>query len=153
MVAQPPLPSVGQSPADVVRRAHDAFATGDIDAVMRLCADEITFHIPGRSPLSGEWRGRERVLEFFATAAELSEGTLALSPDEVLADGERVVVLTRVHAQRHGRSETFTNVHAIRVADGKITELREYMGDERREDEFWGSARDDQTTPRHPRAR
>jgi ketosteroid isomerase-like protein len=137
MVDQPSVPAIAQSPADVVRRAHDAFATGDVDAVMRLCADEITFHIPGTSPLAGEWAGRERVLEFFAKAAELSEGTLALSPDEVLADGERVVVLTRVHARRKGRSETFTNVHAMRVVDGKITELREYMGDERREDRFW----------------
>jgi ketosteroid isomerase-like protein len=139
MANQSPVPAIGQSAADVVRRAHDAFATGDIDAVMRLCADDITFHIPGASPLSGTWGGRERVLEFFATAAELSEGTLALSPDEVLADGERVVVLTRVHAQRNGRSETFTNVHVLRVVDGKMTELREYMGDERREDEFWGA--------------
>jgi hypothetical protein len=31
------------------------------------------------------------------------------------------------------------NVHTMRVIDGKITELREYMGDERREDQFWGS--------------
>ena len=66
-------------------------------------------------------------------------GHLALSPDEIIADGERVVVLTRVHAQRNGRSETFTNAHVMRVVDGQITELREYMGDERREDEFWGS--------------
>jgi ketosteroid isomerase-like protein len=139
MVDQSSVPLLGQSPADVVRRAHDAFAIGDIDAVMRLYADDITFHIPGTSPLSGEWRGRERVLAFFAKAAELSEGTLALSPDEVLADGERVVVLTRVRARRKGRSEVFTNVHVLRVVDGKMTELREYMGDERREDEFWGS--------------
>jgi len=140
MVDQSSGPVVGRSPADVVRRAHDAFAIGDIDAVMTLCADEITFHIPGTSPLSGIWAGRERVLEFFAKAAELSEGTLALSPDEVLAEGERVVVLTRVNARRKGRSETFTNVHVIRVVDGQMTELREYMGDERGEDDFWGSA-------------
>jgi len=139
MVDQSQAAVGGQSAADVVRRAHDAFAVGDIDAVMGLCADEITFHIPGTSPLSGEWAGRERVLEFFAKAAELSEGTLALSPDEVLADGERVIVLTRVHARRKERSEAFTNVHVLRVVGGKMTELREYMGDERREDEFWRS--------------
>ena len=139
MVQQSPVPATGRAPADVVRAAHAAFATGDIDAVMRLCADEITFHIPGTSPLSGTWTGREEVLAFFATAAELSEGTLALSPDEVLANGERVVVLTRVRARRNGRSETFTNVHVVRVVDGRMTELREYMGDERREDDFWRS--------------
>src|SRR4051812_25629271 len=140
MVHQSSVPAVDASPADVVRAAHAAFATGDIDAVMRLVADDVTFRIPGSSPLSGIWAGRERVLEFFAKAAELSEGTLALSPDEVLAEGERVVVLTRVNARRKGRSETFTNVHVIRVVDGQMTELREYMGDERGEDDFWGSA-------------
>jgi ketosteroid isomerase-like protein len=139
MVDQSSRPAGGRASADVVRRAYDAFATADIDAVMDLCADTITFHIPGASPISGVWAGRERVLEFFSRSAELSEGTLALSPDEVLADGERVVVLTRVHARRKGRSETFTNVHAMRVVDGRITELREYMGDEHREDEFWRS--------------
>jgi ketosteroid isomerase-like protein len=127
------------SPADVVRHAYDAFATGDVDAVMALFADDIIFRIPGASPLSGDWAGRDRVLDFFTKAAELSEGTLAVSPDEVLAHGERVVVITRVDARRKGRSETFTNVHALRVVQGKITELREYMGDERRENEFWAS--------------
>src|SRR3954470_13196867 len=140
MVDQSSAPVVGRSPADVVCRAYDAFAVGDIDAVMSLCADGITFHIPGTSPLSGMWAGRERVLEFFANAAELSEGTLALSPDEVLAEGERVVVLARVHVRRKGRSETFTNVHVIRVVNGQMTELREYVGDERGEDDFWSSA-------------
>src|SRR5690349_6588076 len=82
MIDQPTRPAVDEAPADVVRRAYDAFATGDIDAVMGLVADTITFHIPGASPISGVWAGRERVLEFFARAAELSEGTLALSPDE-----------------------------------------------------------------------
>src|SRR4051794_34026730 len=138
MVDQSSAPVVDRSPADVVRRAYDAFAVGDIDAVMSLCADEITFRIPGTSPLSGMSAGRERVLEFFAKAAELSEGTLALSPDEVLAEGERVVVLTRVHVRRKGRSETFTNVHVIRVVNGQMTELREYMG-EHGEDDFWSS--------------
>ena len=139
MVQESPVPATGRAPADVVRQAHAAFAIGDIDAVMSLCADDITFHIPGTSPLSGTWSGRGEVLAFFAKAAELSEGTLTLSPDEILADGERVIVLTRVHARRNGRSETFTNVHVLRVVDGKITELREYMGNERREDDFWGS--------------
>jgi len=64
---------------------------------------------------------------------------LTLSPDGFLADGEHVVVLTGVHARRKGRSETFHNVHALRVVDGRISDLREYMGDERRESEFWAS--------------
>jgi len=66
-------------------------------------------------------------------------GTLALSHDGLLANGQRVVILTRVHAQRTGRAETFSNVHSLLVVDGKIAELREHMGDEGRENEFWAS--------------
>jgi hypothetical protein len=32
---------------------------------------------------------------------------------------------------------SFPEVHAWRLKQGKVTEFREYQGDERREDQFW----------------
>jgi uncharacterized protein len=130
---------MGQSSREVAQRAYDAFAVGDIDTVVGLCADDITFHIPGSSPLSGAWSGHDGILEFFAKAGELSAGTLAVPVDAMLADGERVVVFTTVTARRNGRSASLPNIHVLRVVDGKIAGLREYQGDQTREDEFWSS--------------
>jgi ketosteroid isomerase-like protein len=130
---------MGESSQEVVRRAYDAFAIGDVDAVMALLAEDIAFHIPGTSPLAGEWAGHDGVLRFFTTAAELSGGTMAVGVDDLLGDDEQVAALVTVTARRNGRSESLSNVHLLRVVDGKIAGLREYMGDERREDEFWTS--------------
>lgn len=68
---------------------------------------------------------------------ELSGGAFSIDVHNVLADGDLVVALVNVNAQRNGISASFPEVHVWRVKDGKATEFREYQGDEQREDRFW----------------
>jgi ketosteroid isomerase-like protein len=70
---------------------------------------------------------------------DLSGGTLKVPADEILADGERVVVLSEVSAERHGQSWSSPEVHVWRVVAGKAVEFREFQGDETAEDAFWSS--------------
>ena len=79
----------------------------------------------------------DEVLGFFAKSMELSGGTLRVDVDEILADGERVVALTTVSAQRNGRSWSAPEVHVWRVIDGQAVDFREFQGDQQTEDEFW----------------
>jgi uncharacterized protein len=123
--------------AQIIRTGYEAFARGDIPSVLDMLSEEITWHVPGRSPLSGDYAGHDGVLSFFGKCQELSEGTLKVGADEVLADGERVVVLSTVTAQRNGQTLTASEVHRWRVVDGKAVEFREFQGDEQGEDEFW----------------
>jgi uncharacterized protein len=125
--------------AALLRRAYGAFAQGDVPAVLEVLADGITWHVPGRSPLSGDYKGHDEVVGFFTKSMELSAGTLRVDVDEVLADGEWVVVLTTVSATRNGRSWSSPEVHVWRVVDGKAVEFHEYQGDQQTEDEFWSS--------------
>jgi uncharacterized protein len=125
--------------AALLRDAYDAFARGDIPAVLALLDPSITWHVPGRSPLSGDYKGHDEVLGFFGTAMERSGGTLRVAVDELLADGERVVALTTVSATRGGRSWSSPEVHVWRVVDGRAVEFREFQGDEQSEDQFWMS--------------
>jgi ketosteroid isomerase-like protein len=125
--------------ADLLRNAYSAFADGDVPTVLGIFADEITWHVPGRSPLSGDYKGHGEVVGFFGTAMELSGGTLRVEVDEILAAGERVIALTTVSAERNGRRWSSPEVHVWRVVDGKAVEFREYQGDQQTEDEFWSS--------------
>ena len=59
--------------------------------------------------------------------------------DEILADGERVVVLSTVSAERKGQSWSSSEVHVWRVLDGKATEFQEFQGDQQTKDQFWSS--------------
>ena len=125
--------------AELIRRGYEAFAKGDMPTVLGLIAEDITWHVPGRSPLSGNYKGHEEVLGFFAKGMELSGGTLRVEADEILAEGERVVVLSTVSAERKGQSWSSPEVHVWRVVDGKAVEFREFQGDQQTEDEFWMS--------------
>lgn len=125
------------SNATLIRQAYDAFAVGDIPTVLATLDGGITWHVPGRSPLSGDYKGHDGVLEFFGRCQQLSDGTLRVVADEVLADGERVVALTTVSASRHGQSWTSPEIHVWRMADGKAVEFCEFQGDQEAEDAFW----------------
>jgi ketosteroid isomerase-like protein len=131
------LPTTATGSATLIRRAYDAFATGDIPTVLSLLADDISWHVPGRSPLSGDYAGHSGILEFFGRCQQLSDGTLQVVPQEFLAGGGRVVVLCTVSAQRNGQGWSSPEVHVWRVVDGLATEFVEYQGDQQTEDEFW----------------
>jgi ketosteroid isomerase-like protein len=123
--------------AQLIREGYEAFALGNLPAVLELFDEDIAWHVPGRSPLSGDYRGREGVLGFLTKAMELSGGTLKVAADEIVADGDRVVVLSTVSAERKGRSLAAPEIHCWRLAGGKAVEFREFQGDEQGEDEFW----------------
>ena len=123
--------------AALIRRCYDAFARGDMPTVLDLFAPTITWHVPGRSPLSGDYTGHAGVGEFFGRCQQLSEATLQVIPDKIVADGDLVIALTTVSAQRTGRAWSSPEVHVWRVSDGRAVEFVEYQGDQQSEDEFW----------------
>ena len=128
---------MGGSNAQIIRKAYDDFATGDVPAVFAVLDARMIWHVPGHSPLSGTYTGHEQIGGFFARTMELSAGTFRIEVHQVLADDDLVVVLVTVSARRNGASASFPEVHVWRMRNGKVIEFREFQGDEQREDQFW----------------
>jgi ketosteroid isomerase-like protein len=125
--------------AELVRRGYHAFAEGDIDMIRALLAHDISWHVPGSSPLSGDYRGREEVVGFLSKAMELSGGTFRIEIDGVLADGDQAAVLCTASAERYGQYWSSPEIHLWRIAGGHGVEFREFQGDQQSEDEFWSA--------------
>ena len=123
----------------LIASAYDAFSRGDVPSAIAAFAEDIFWQVPGRGPLARDYRGHAEVLGFFEHFMALSAGTFRLQVDDVLAKGERVVVLCTESARRGGRSWSSPQVHVWTVKDGKATVFREYPGDQQAEDEFWSS--------------
>jgi ketosteroid isomerase-like protein len=123
----------------LIRSAYDAFSRGDLQGAIATFAEDIFWHVPGRGPLARDYRGHTEVLGFFGHFMELSGGTFQLQVDELLAKGDRVVVLCTESARRGGRSWSSPQVHVWTVKNGKATVFREYPGDQQAGDEFWSS--------------
>ena len=123
--------------AAIIRKAYQDFAKGDIPAVLETFSPSIAWHVPGHSPLSGNYMGHDGVVGFFKHTMELCGGNFAIEIHHVLAEEDVVVALVTVRAERNGRSAAFPEVHVWRLANGDVSEFREFQGDEQTEDRFW----------------
>jgi len=129
-----------ESAAAVVAGAYEAFAAGDVPAVLAALAEDISWHVGGRSPLAGDYIGHDGVLDFFGLLGELSNGTFRLKLHGVLDDGaEDVAVLNTEYAERNGRSGVFEAVHVWRVQDGLATRFEAFKADQYAVDAFYSS--------------
>jgi ketosteroid isomerase-like protein len=121
----------------LIERAYRAFAEGDIPTVLGVFKEDILWHVPGRGPLSRDYRGPEEVLGFFQHFMDLSGGSFRIQVDDIFAKGDRVIVLVTESAERNGRSWSSPQVHAWTLEDGKASVFWQYQGDQQTEDEFW----------------
>lgn len=121
----------------IIRKAYNNFAKGDIPAVLETFDASISWHVPGHSPLSGDYKGHNEVVGFFKHTMELSGGVFGIEVHHVLAEDDVVVALVTVKAERNGQSAAFPEVHVWRLVNAKATEFREFQGDEQTEDRFW----------------
>jgi ketosteroid isomerase-like protein len=129
---------VSQSNAEIIRSGYEAFATGDIPAVLAVFAEDIVWTIPGRSPLAGTYTGHDEVLGFFQNLGERSGGTFHLDVHDVLDNGEdKVVLLLTETAQREDKSLSHTALHVWGLRDGKATSFQGFSEDDYENDEFW----------------
>lgn len=129
--------NAAESNAALIISGYEAFSRGDIQSVLAVFAEDISWHVPGRGPLSRDYRGHTELLGFFDHFMRLSDGTFRLQIEEVFAKGDRVVILCTETAQRGSRSWSSPQVHVWTVKDGRAITFREYEGDQQGEDDFW----------------
>lgn len=123
----------------LIRGGYEAFGRGDVEGALAVFADDILWHVPGRGPLSRDYRGHADVLSFFQQFMTLSRGTFRIQVDDVLARGDKVVVLCTESAQRGGRNWSSPQVHVWTVKGERATVFWQFQGDQQTEDEFWSS--------------
>lgn len=85
---------------EIVRRGYEAFQKGDLAAFDDLLADDCVWHVPGRGQLAGDKRGRKATVEYYGQLGVISEGTVKVELQELLANDDTVVGLHSVSAAR-----------------------------------------------------
>jgi ketosteroid isomerase-like protein len=125
--------------AALILSGYAAFGRGDIPSALAVFAEDIFWHVPGRGPLSRDYRGHTEVLGFFEHFMRLSDGTFRIQIDDVFAKRDRVVVLCTESARRGDRSWSSPQVHVWTVKDSRATTFWQYQGDQQTEDEFWSA--------------
>lgn len=125
--------------AELLRRGFDALADHGAVAIRALLAEDVTWRVPGRGPLSGDYHGVERVLRLLANRRLLSGDTFHIKVVEMLADRDRVAVICVVSAERFGQYWSAPALHLWRLRNEKATDVCEFQLDQHGEEEFWGA--------------
>jgi len=111
----------------LVRRGYDAFAKGDADTLRELLAPNVVWHLPGQSPLAGDYRGTDAVLDLFGRTMELTAGTFWAELHGIVADDEHTVGLHVARAERGGRTLEDRQVLVCHLSGGKLVEVWQYI--------------------------
>lgn len=112
----------GQAGASVVRRYMDAFLRGDRDAAFELLAEDVVWHIPGRSMLAGEHRGRGGFAEAIDSLVRATDGSYRIELQDLLAGERYAAVVVDASCRRAERDLSWRRVALFRVEDGRIAE-------------------------------
>ena len=136
---RPAAHAEAEANAAIVRRAYRALLKRELPVLEQLIAEEVVWHVPGRSALAGDYTGREGISQLFARLAERSGGTLRVDLHDVTASGEHVVALHELRATREGAKLSSKQLVVFHIHAGRITEVWGPVSMTQYEDDgFWG---------------
>ena len=85
------------------RRQSAMYRGGDPEAVRELLAHDVVWHVPGRSPIAGDHRGRAAVMAYFDRRRALAGGAMTILPGEQIVSGDVVIQFADGELARDGR--------------------------------------------------
>ncbi|TMK39030.1 MAG: nuclear transport factor 2 family protein [Actinobacteria bacterium] len=107
------------------------------DELREVLAEDVVWHVPGRSAIAGEYRGVDEVLAYFARRRDRAGETFLVTGRGMLAEGERVVHFADGEAELGGVRRSWRTVGIFRIAEGRIAECWLLPFDQYEFDEIW----------------
>lgn len=112
---------------DIVRRAYDAFARGDMAALRQLLSPDIEWRTTPDVPFLGNYRGID---EFLAAMNEWTEpfDELTTTVEEMIDTGDRVVVRHRMRGRGtdSGAEVDLVLWQVVTVENGQLTRMHDF---------------------------
>jgi YbgC/YbaW family acyl-CoA thioester hydrolase len=113
----------------LLRRLHEAqnaFYGGGEEAALRdVLSEDVTWHVPGRNAIAGDYRGIEAVLGYFAMRRDLAGRTFRLRSRGVLTgDDGWAASITDGDAVIGGRELSWSTVGLYRLRDERVAACR-----------------------------
>ncbi len=118
---------------EVTKKGYEAFTAGDLEAALNVFSDSAEWTINGDSMIGGTYRGKNELTELFM---RLSEKATKVETKRYLADGDVVIVLTRVTVG----DESADEADVFEFRDGKVVKAHSF-GDTAMQERVFGSKR------------
>jgi uncharacterized protein len=120
-----------------LKAAHDAFKSGNLDALFGMMTDDFAWVMPGRNVLSGRFVGRDAIMGSFATLQANVDAYWA-HPLDYFGSDDHVVLVAQVIARKGTKTLNCRECLLWRVTpEGKLAEVHHLALDEDAWDAFF----------------
>ena len=109
--------------AALTRRVFEQGFGRDPKVIAAALARDVVWRVPGKTIMSGEYRGPREVVEFLRRTGFETEGTYRSSLHTVLANDEWAVAIYRATGRRNGIDLDVDQALVIHCEDGQWKEI------------------------------
>ncbi len=126
--------------AERLAEAMGLISRGDVEAFGdALLADDVVWHWPGRSAVSGDYHGRAEALELLQGFNRLTANRLQVVPLDILEGEDHLMSFTHVTAESEEGSLDVIMADAMRFdKEGRVVEFWTLSNDQAAVDAFIG---------------
>src|SRR5579875_1396713 len=123
--------------AQVIRDFFDAFGKADAARMHEFVRDDLVWHFPGNSPIAGDWKGVDGILNGIrAVAMALRDGKGGFELLEVTANEQCAISIHRDFYDGPDNRLDLRYMLYVQMEDGKMTEVWEIPFDLNENDRF-----------------
>ena len=114
---------------ELIRHLFTEMSNGNVNAYLESLAENGQFTIIGTTKYSGTFQGKQEFIDrVLAPLGAQLDGGLTLTIDNLLAEGEYVVMQSRGQSRtKAGKTYNNTYCHVFRLTEGKVQELVEHL--------------------------
>jgi len=124
---------------EIARSATEALSKRDMEGFLSHHADDVVIHFPGRGPMAGDYRGKDRVGQMFQQQMQILDSPPEIENHDILANDDHAVILNKVRASRGGKTLEQQQVVVMHIKNGKIAEVWLQFSDQQGMDEMASS--------------
>ena len=124
---------------EIARKATEALTKGDVEGFLALHAVDVVIHFPGRSPMAGDYRGKDGVGEMLQQQMQMIDAPPELETHDIVANDRHTIVLNKTKASRGGKILEQDQVVVMHIEGGKIAEVWLQFSDQQAMDEMASS--------------
>jgi len=124
---------------EIARSATEALSKGDMETFLGFHTDDTVVHFPGRSPMAGDYRGKDGLAQLFQKQMQILDSPPEIETHDILANDDHVVILNKNRGTRGGKTLEQQQVVVMHIEGGKIAEVWLQFSDQQALDEMASS--------------